>query len=114
LVGDELVSSYRTKDFAKPIFWPVNAPGGVPLTRAWPKDKEQKGESTDHIHQKSAWFCHGDVTPEGIELKDKIRGVTGVDFWSEAKGHGRTVCVKVEDPVYKSSQATVVTRNEWQ
>src|ERR1043165_6246012 len=32
-VGDELVTRYHIKGYARPIFWPVNAPGGVPLTR---------------------------------------------------------------------------------
>src|SRR5438093_1272607 len=112
LVGDELVSSYRTKDFAKPIFWPVNAPGGVPLTRAWPM-VGQKGGATDHIHQKSAWFCHGDVIPEGIELKEKIRGVKGVDFWSEAKGHGKMVCTKIGTPKSHGDGVHLPTHNEW-
>src|SRR5262245_29560599 len=74
-LGDELVTTYHTRGFSKPIFWPVSAPGGVPLTRAWPMEKGKEGESTDHVHQKSAWFCHGDVIPEGLEVIDKIRGV---------------------------------------
>jgi len=45
-IGEELVTSYRTGDFARPIFWPLHAPGGIPLTRAWPMEKGQKGEST--------------------------------------------------------------------
>ncbi|MCI0642132.1 MAG: PmoA family protein [Gemmataceae bacterium] len=110
----ELVTRYHiAKTYAKPIFWPVHAPGEVPLTRAWPIVKDIAGESTDHIHQKSVWFCHGDVIPEGIELKDKIRGVEGVDFWSEAKGHGRIVCTKVEKPVLGRLGARVETHNEW-
>src|SRR5262249_37278386 len=112
-LGDELVTSYHTRGFSKPIFWPVNAPGGVPLTRAWPMEKGKAGESTDHIHQRSAWFVHGDVIPEGVELTDKIRGVEGVDFWSETKGHGQIICVRVEEPIRKDGQATVVTHNEW-
>jgi hypothetical protein len=84
-IGDELVTTYHARGFAKPIFWPVNAPGGVPLTRNYPPPE---GQATDHPHQKSTWFCHGDVIPEGIDLKNKIKGVAGVDFWSEAKGHG--------------------------
>ena len=67
-VGDELVTSYRTTGFAKPIFWPVNAPGGIPLTRNYPPPE---GQAKDHPHQKSAWFCHGDVIPEGIEFKSQ-------------------------------------------
>jgi hypothetical protein len=27
-------------------------------------------DKTDHFHQKSVWFCHGDVIPEGLALKD--------------------------------------------
>jgi hypothetical protein len=85
-IGDELVARYQSsRGAAKSIFWPVNAPGNVPLTRNFPPPA---GQATDHPHQKSAWFCHGDVIPEGIELKNKIKGVEGVDFWSEAKGHG--------------------------
>jgi hypothetical protein len=68
------------------------------------------GGSTDHPHQKSAWFCHGDVIPEGIELKAKVRGV---DFWSESKGHGRIVCTEVGKPVAEAKQARIATRNEW-
>src|SRR6266536_1511072 len=90
LVNGELAGRYHiAPTVAKPFFWPLNAPGAVPVTRAWPMEKGASGESTDHPHQKSAWFCHGDVIPEGIELKDRIKGVAGVDFWSEAKGHGK-------------------------
>jgi hypothetical protein len=84
-IGDELVTRYHTSGYAKPIFWPVNAPGGAPLTRNYPPPE---GQAKDHPHQKSAWFCHGDVIPEGIEFKSPIKNVEGVDFWSEAKGHG--------------------------
>jgi hypothetical protein len=114
LVGGELVTRYHVgPEYAKPIFWPVRAPNGVPLTRSWPMAKDVPGESTDHIHQKSAWFCHGDVIPEGLELKDKIKGVQGVDFWSEAKGHGNIVCTKVEEPRDENGHARVLTHNEW-
>jgi hypothetical protein len=93
LLGDELVARSHfhqefAKDVAKPYFWPLNAPGGIGVTRAWPMEKGRPGESTDHPHQKSMWFCHGDVIPEGIELKQRVKGIEGVDFWSEAKGHG--------------------------
>src|SRR5262249_4236300 len=90
VAGKMLVGRYnRGPDVAKPYFWPLHATTGVPITRAWPMMKGQPGESADHVHQKSFWFCHGDVIPEGIELKDKIKNVDGVDFWAESKGHGR-------------------------
>ena len=86
LVGGELATRYHTEGYPKPIFWPIYAPGNIPMTRAWPMDKSNPREATDHPHQKSVWFCHGDVIPEGLELKNKIKGVEGVDFWSEAQG----------------------------
>src|ERR1019366_8613011 len=96
---------------AKPIFWPVNAPGKVPLTRNYPPPQ---GQAADPPHQKSAWFCHGDVIPEGIELKSKIKNVEGVDFWSEAKGHGKIICT-LEQAINKDKgRATLSTMNEWQ
>src|SRR6516225_8051162 len=82
-IGDELVTKYhhRGENLAKPYLWPMNAPGGVPVTRGWPMQKGLPKESTDHVHQKSAWFCHGDVIPEGIELKERSadKNVKGVD-----------------------------------
>ena len=91
-VNKALVTRYHTgPNVAKPYFWPMYAPDNIPVTRAWPMEKGAPKEKTDHVHQKSAWFCHGDVIPEGIELKAKIKGVEGVDFWSETAGHGKIV-----------------------
>src|SRR5581483_1808513 len=113
--GGQLVTRYLTApSWAKPIFYPVLAPGGVPLTRDWPMVTGKPGESTDHPHQKSAWFCHGDIIPEGVELKQKIKGVEGADFWSENKGHGHMVCTKVGEPKVGQDRASVATHNEWQ
>jgi hypothetical protein len=110
-VGKDLVATYVTDPkMAKPFFWPLNAPGGEPITRPWPPGP---GEAKDHPHQKSAWFCHGDVIPEGIELKHKIRGVEGVDFWSEARGHGRIVCTSARVSGVDPQHGYAVTRNEW-
>ena len=98
---------------AKPYLWPVQGPGGVLLTRGWPMEKAQPGGSTDHLHQKSVWFCHGDVLPEGLELKAKIKGVEGVDFWSEAKGHGVIRCTGTNTPQVTKDSARIGTRNDW-
>ena len=112
--GAELAASYITDPGQpKPFFWPLNTPGGVVVTRGWPVEKAEPGEMTDHVHHKSAWFCHGDVIPEGMELKQKIKGVEGVDFWSEARGHGVIVCTKVETPEQNGAHARVVTSDEW-
>jgi len=125
--GDQLITEYHyagtvkldkgegTKPLAKPYFHPLNAPGGIPVTRGWPLLRGLAGETTDHFHQKSAWFCHGDVIPDGIELKSRAsdKHVQGVDFWSEFPGHGRIVCTSVDKPVMKDGVATVRTQNEW-
>jgi hypothetical protein len=113
-IGGELVGSYHLgEEVAKPYFWPLNAPGGVTVTRGWPMTPKQAGGSSDHPHQKSAWFCHGDIIPDGIEVKDKIKGVAGADFWSEAKGHGKMVCTKVGEPKVDKTHGVLQTHNEW-
>ena len=64
---------YRTKTGPKPIYFPLIGPTGKRFTRAFPME-DVPGEKRDHPHQRSMWFTHGKVN--------------GVDFWSEAKGHG--------------------------
>lgn len=114
LAGKDLVARYHVgAEVAKPYFWPLLGPGGVEMTRAWPMEEGRPNETKDHVHQKSAWFCHGDVIPEGTEIKDKIKGVEGVDFWSENKGHGRIVCTKVSEPRIEKNHGWVTTHNEW-
>jgi Methane oxygenase PmoA len=115
-IGDELFTRYVVgADVAKPYLWPLNAPGQIPVTRGWPMQKELPNETTDHVHQKSAWFCHGDVIPEGIELKVRSadKHVKGVDFWSETTGHGKIVCTEVSDVKFKGNVGAVGTKNEW-
>lgn len=58
-------------------FWPLNGPGGLPMTRAWPMVPNAEGEEKDHQHHRSLWFSHG--------------AVNGVDFWSEADKAGKIV-----------------------
>lgn len=123
-VGTETVARYHTAPgVAKPYLWPVLAPGGTPVTRTWPIEKNAPGDATtDHPHQKSAWFCHGDVIPEGLDLKTKSANKAdhGVDFWSEARDkdgkprHGTIKVVQTKVPVGPSAgPTTVVTENEW-
>jgi hypothetical protein len=119
LVGKDLVGRYQfaaatDTPLAKPYLWPLHGPGGVQMTRDWPMKKGAPGESTDHVHQKSVWFCHGDVIPEGLEIKYKPKDVEGVDFWSEGKGHGLIVCREHSEPKAADNQGSIVTRNEWQ
>jgi hypothetical protein len=118
-VGTELAGTYQfagtvpnergegRKPLAKPVLWPLAAPGGVTVTAFAPKD---------HIHHKSVWFCHGDVIPEGLDLKVKAgdKRVKGVDFWSEGSNHGWIACVEVGEPqAVGKGHTKVTTRNEW-
>ncbi|HEX4607062.1 MAG TPA: DUF6807 family protein, partial [Urbifossiella sp.] len=121
-VGTEVVARYHTAPtVAKPFLWPVLAPGGTPVTRAWPVQTSSADATTDHVHQKSVWFCHGDVIPEGLAIKTPSanKGDKGVDFWSEAKDkdgkprHGTIRCAKVAVAESKPGEAVVVTWNVW-
>jgi hypothetical protein len=121
-VGAELVARYHTAPtVAKPFLWPVAAPGGTAVTRAWPIRTTAADATTDHVHQKSVWFCHGDVIPEGLAIKTPSanKADKGVDFWSEAKDkdgkrrHGTIRCVKVEVRPATDGAVTVVTWNHW-
>ncbi|HEV3386383.1 MAG TPA: PmoA family protein, partial [Gemmata sp.] len=121
--GNGLVAKYATDSkYSKPFLYPLLAPGQLPVTRAYPIEPATPGGSNDHIHQKSVWFCHGDIIPEGIELKIKAADKTnkGVDFWSESKDkdgtkrHGQIKCVKIGEPkITSKNQVSVETLNEW-
>ncbi len=114
LDGKDLVTTCHIgADAAKPYFWPLAAPSGVGVTRDWPMEKAKPAEQTDHPHQKSGWFAHGDVIPEGIELKHKTKTAQGVDFWSEEDGHGVIACVRVGEAQQSRERAAVLTENEW-
>jgi len=120
--GSAVVAKYAiSPSVAKPYLYPVLAPSGTPVTRGWPMDAAPPMGTKDHVHQKSVWFCHGDVIPEGIELKIKSanKADKGVDFWSESKDatgprHGVIKCVKVGEPKpLSANHVSVETHNEW-
>ena len=68
---NEPFAEYRADGPRGPCVWPLHAPGGQPVTRAFPF-AEVAGEAKDHPHHTSLWFAHG--------------AVNGVDYWS---GDGR-------------------------
>lgn len=97
-IDGQLFTHYLVKSGAKPILWPVVGPTGKEMTRAWPMREGNQDEKTDHVHQRSFWFTHGNVN--------------GVSFWDEMKNHGdinHLEFVKVEG----GSKPIIVTRNEW-
>lgn len=121
--GPVVVARYVTDPkYPKPFLYPVLAPGNIAVTRGYPIEPGAPGGSNDHPHHKSVWFCHGDVIPEGIELKIKNsdKAAHGVDFWSEArdkdgtKRYGQMTCVKIGEPKQISSNHVAVeTIDEW-
>jgi len=54
----EMFAEYRGDAPRGPALWPLVAPGGEPMTRAFPFFA-QEGEPTDHAHHTSLWFAHG-------------------------------------------------------
>jgi hypothetical protein len=90
--GADLFTIVRTNEFAKPILYPVLAPGQIPVTRSSPMAKVA-GEADDHPHHKSIWFAHGDVN--------------GVDFWSE-KGSIKTSRMSVDEKAF-----LIHLENDW-
>ena len=113
--GAKLVTTFHHAGYAKPIFYPMNAPNGVPVTRAWPMEKGAKNETIDHVHQKSAWFTHGDVIAEGMKATKPNKSVEGTDFWAELPpaGCGKIVCVDVSIKKQDKDHIVIVTKNEW-
>jgi hypothetical protein len=96
-IDGKLFTEYLTNSNGKPILWPINGPTGAAMTRSFPMEKVA-GEATDHPHQRSFWFTHGDVN--------------GIDFWMEGPRAGKQVhkgFVHVEG----GPTGTIVTRNDW-
>ena len=98
-VGDQPFTTYVFQSKVKPILWPIIGPTGKEMTRGWPMREGNPDEKTDHPHQRSFWFTHGEVN--------------GIDFWAEtAKVQGRIEhkeLVKAEG----GKVGTIVTRNDW-
>jgi hypothetical protein len=93
-------TTYRYTDVpARPYFWPVLAPDGTPVTRAWPMRDDVAGETRDHKHHRSMYFAFGDVN--------------GVDNWSEEPGHGHTVHRSLDEIVSGPVFGRFRTTSDW-
>ncbi len=97
-LGGEAFATFVPQTFGRPILWPLLAPGGLPVTRAWPMQQEP-GAAEDHPHQKSLWFAHGDVN--------------GVDFWTEGDNAGRIEPTEPITAEVVEHRARIVTSNRW-
>jgi Methane oxygenase PmoA len=92
------VTEYIPDDGPKPYFFPLIGPSGAAMTRAYPM-KKVEGERIDHPHHRSLWFTHGSINK--------------VDFWSEAKGHGRIVETSRPTVVGGLAVGTIRTTDDW-
>ena len=98
-IDGQLFTEYLTQSESKPILWPIIGPTGKPMTRDYPL-RERPGEVTDHPHQRSLWFTHGNVN--------------GVNFWMEPhQGEaGTTKHVKFLK-VASGNPAVIVAQTDW-
>ena len=100
-VGGQPFTNYLFKSGLKPILWPMSrADGQGDDPQAWPMREGNPGEKTDHVHQRSLWFTHGNVN--------------GIDFWSRDASrsqarieHREFVKVEGGEPKRRSSPATI-------
>jgi hypothetical protein len=90
LGNEEVTKCYTSAEWAKPFLFPLLPPNNAAVTRSWPIESTSIN-SIDHIHQKSAWFAHGEVTLEVGAIPPRP-----IDFWAEAPGHGVIVVKKPE------------------
>jgi hypothetical protein len=100
----EVATYYADASWAKPFLWPLIAPNGLSVTRAWPIEPSML-VSRDHVHQKSAWFTHGEVMLETEGVRSKP-----VDFWAEIPRDGSIVLTHADVPAKGRPLATM---DEW-
>ncbi len=97
-IDGQLFTKYITRSGAKPILWPIVGPTGNEMTRAYPM-RTGTNEKSDHVHQRSFWFTHGDVN--------------GISFWHEQDAHGTIVHREFKELKSEGNRAVIVTLNDW-
>lgn len=96
--GESLFAGYLADSGGKPIVYPIHGPGGHPMTRNFPMKKDFGSEKSDHDHQRSMWFTHGDIN--------------GVDFWTDDEGSGKIVQTDIETEITDNT-VVIATQNDW-
>lgn len=93
-----VTAKYVYKDTPRPYIYPLLAPNGEQVTRAYPM-KEVAGEPKDHPHHRSFWIAFGDVN--------------GLDFWAdgESKGVIKQTSIDFEPP--SPGYWGIHTTNDW-
>jgi len=67
-IGDQFFAGYITDYEGAPIVHPIVGPTGKKMTRDFPMKRDYERVQTDHPHQRSFWFAHGNIN--------------GLDFWN--------------------------------
>jgi sugar phosphate isomerase/epimerase len=97
-LNGKLFTEYNFKNVPRPYFYPLIGPTGVNITRHWPM-KEVENEDRDHIHHRSLWFTHGDVS--------------GNDFWGEGSKSGKIVHDKFLQVSSGQDVGVIQSQNKW-
>ncbi|MBI5094515.1 MAG: PmoA family protein [Candidatus Hydrogenedentes bacterium] len=79
LIDDQLFTTYHySNDNKKPFLWPLNAAGGVPMTRDFPMgpkvDMGPDLKTDDHPHHRSFWSAHGKVNDADCWMEEGPKG----------------------------------------
>ncbi len=79
--GAHVTTYHYGEQWKKPFLWPLNAPGGVGVTRDWPMDEDTDIPkfATDHVHHKSFWSAYGDVNDSDLWGEGMTSGKQAVD-----------------------------------
>jgi hypothetical protein len=96
-IDGKLFTEYVYEGGSRPFLYPILGPEGEGMTRNWPQ-KTTPEEEHDHPHHKSWWWEHGSMN--------------GVDFWSEAKGAGKTVHEKFTE-LRSGTMGVIKSRNKY-
>ncbi|MBN2581098.1 MAG: PmoA family protein [Pirellulales bacterium] len=97
-IDGRLFTEYLIQSGGKPILWPILGPTDKPMTRAYPMKRIPEEKHSDHPHQRSMWFSHGDVN--------------GIDFWAPRKS-GALIRHREFVKTESGPVGLLVTRNDW-
>jgi hypothetical protein len=106
-------------EVTKPYLWPLRAPSGTYITRAWPMEEvaEEAGEKKpvrngppafDHQHQRGLWFAHDNVNK--------------LDFWNNEwsyvtdlhrKNLGRISLKRLDEVKSGKDKGSIAATFEW-
>ena len=92
--GEHFTTYHYGEDARTPFLWPVNAEGGVGVTRNYPMGEDDP-QIADHPHQRSLYLVYGDVNGHDFWHRERINTVgleTGqADGYAWLRAHNQWV-----------------------